>query len=192
MQNKSKLLMIDRDGVLVVNTPDNIKTPRQLRLIPNAAEAIACLNRSGYYVAMCTNQPEVGRGVMTRGQLDEVHDALEQMLAERGAHIDLILACTSVAKCPSRKPAAGMLREALARSDAMPAETAFVGDQIDDLEAAFHAGCRRVLVRTGLGRKTAAAPIPHWLRPLTIVEDLAAAVVMELTRDGTTSIQACR
>src|SRR5689334_8635862 len=73
-----------------------------------------------------------------------------------------------------------MLREALAQFGAAPAESAFVGDQIDDLEAAFHAGCRGVLVRTGLGRKTAADAIHAWLNPVTVVDDLAAAVAMEL------------
>jgi hypothetical protein len=97
----------------------------------------------------------VTRGVMTHRQLAAVHAALEEMLAAQGARVDLILCCGNDCKCTRRKPSAGMLTEALARFGAAAAETPFVGDQLDDLKAAFHARCRRVLVRTGLGRKIA-------------------------------------
>ena len=73
-----------------------------------------------------------------------------------------------------------MLREALARYGAIPAETPFVGDQVDDLKAAFHAGCRRVLVRTGLGRKTLEQGLPQYLSPVAVHADLAAVVDAQL------------
>ena len=69
-----------------------------------------------------------------------------------------------------------MLREALARYGAAAAHTPFVGDQADDLKAAFHAGCQRVLVRTGLGRKTLAKPLPVYVQPVVVFDDLAGAV----------------
>ena len=70
------LFLLDRDGVVVVNRPTNVKKPDQLVLIPGAAEAIARLNGAGFDVANCTNQPEVARGVMTCAQLDDVHEGL--------------------------------------------------------------------------------------------------------------------
>ncbi|MFI5032809.1 MAG: D-glycero-alpha-D-manno-heptose-1,7-bisphosphate 7-phosphatase [Reyranellales bacterium] len=171
-----RLCLLDRDGVVVVNRSDNIKRPEQLTLIAGAAEAIARLNRAGVTVAICTNQPEVGQGAMTRAELDAVHAALEARLQERGASVDRIFSCTSLFKCPMRKPAPGMLLEALAAYGASAAETPFVGDQIDDMQAAFHAGCRRVLVRTGLGRKTLADRLPDYVAPFAVFDDLAEAV----------------
>jgi D-glycero-D-manno-heptose 1,7-bisphosphate phosphatase len=53
------LFLLDRDGVVVVNRPDNIKTAAGLQLIAGAAGAIARLNQAGFKVAICTNQPEV-------------------------------------------------------------------------------------------------------------------------------------
>src|SRR4051794_12780066 len=99
------LFLMDRDGVLLVNRPYNIKTAADLRLIPHAAEAIGRLNRAGYRVVICTNQPEVARGAMTKPQLDAVHDALSAMLAAQGARIDEVLVCTVTCKCPWLKPA---------------------------------------------------------------------------------------
>jgi D-glycero-D-manno-heptose 1,7-bisphosphate phosphatase len=171
-----RLCLLDRDGVVVVNRADNIKRPDQLALIDGAADAIARLNQAGVTVAICTNQPEVGRGVMSRRELDAVHDALFAALKARGAIVDRIFTCTSIFKCPLKKPAAGMLREAMTAYGAQPSSTPFVGDQSADLKAAFHAGCRRVLVKTGLGRKALADGLPLYVAPVSVHPDLAAAV----------------
>jgi D-glycero-D-manno-heptose 1,7-bisphosphate phosphatase len=174
------LFLLDRDGVVVVNRPDNIKTPAELELIAGVPAAIARLNAAGIHVAICTNQPEVARGVLTQAQLDAVHDGLKRMLAAQGAVVDFILCCSSERKCPRRKPSCGMLAEALSRYAATPSETPFVGDQVDDLKAAFHAGCKRVLVRTGLGRKTLAQALPDYVLPVAVHDDLAAVVDAQL------------
>jgi D-glycero-D-manno-heptose 1,7-bisphosphate phosphatase len=178
-----RLCLLDRDGVVVVNRRDNIKRPEQLVLIDGAASAIAQLNRAGVTVAICTNQAEVGRGAMTHGELDSVHARLTAMLRAEGAAVDRIVSCMSVFKCPRRKPAAGMLREALASYGADPAQTPFVGDQIDDMQAAYHAGCRRVLVRTGLGTKTLANKLPDYVAPFAVYADLAEAA-QQILADG--------
>src|SRR6185436_15572238 len=109
--------------------------PEEICLIHGAGEAIARLNTAGYTVAICTNQPEVGRGVMTTSQLERVHDALRDRLMQQGATIDRLFCCPNRRKCPYRKPAAGMLREALAYYGARACETPFVGDQAIDLKA---------------------------------------------------------
>jgi D-glycero-D-manno-heptose 1,7-bisphosphate phosphatase len=170
------LFLLDRDGVVVVNRKDNIKTPAGLTLIPGAAEAIARLTAAGIDVAICTNQPEVARGVLSHDALDAVHGALARMLAAKGARIGRILSCTCERKTPRLKPAAGMLREVLDDYGAKAADTPFVGDQVDDLKAAFHAGCPRVLVRTGLGQRALDRGLPQYLAPVAVYDDLAAAV----------------
>ena len=102
-----------------------------------------------------------------------MHDALKAMLAAEGAKIGPILCCSSD---PRHKPWAGMLTEALVRYSADAAATPFVGDRADDLKAAFHAGCKRVLVRTGRGRKTLEDGQPSYVQPVSVHDDLAAAV----------------
>jgi len=177
------LFLTDRDGVVVVNRSTNIKTPDQLALIEGAGAALARLTEAGFKVAICTNQPEVGRGVMRHDDLERVHDALRALLAAEGAVIDAVFCCTTLYKSPRRKPFGGMLTEALARFGGDPAATAFAGDQADDLKAAFHAGCRPFLVKTGLGGKTLAAGLPAYVGPVTVCDDLPA-VVDALLREG--------
>ncbi len=185
------LFLLDRDGVVVVNRKDNIKTPAGLELIAGAAEAIARLTGAGFDVAICTNQPEVARGVMSHDELDAVHDALTGMLAAKDARIGRIFCCICERKTPRMKPGAGMLREALAAYGARAGDTPFVGDQLDDLKAAFHAGCPRVLVRTGLGRKTLEKGLPQYVEPVAVHDSLAAAVDSHLaaTRASARTLQ---
>jgi D-glycero-D-manno-heptose 1,7-bisphosphate phosphatase len=184
-----RLFLLDRDGVVVVNRRDNIKSAAQLQLIAGSAEAIARLNKAGYTVAICTNQPEVSRGAMSFTQLQEVHKALQALLREKDALVDRIFCCTSIRKCPRRKPASGMLDEALHHYGVAAFDTPFVGDQVDDLKAAFHAGCRRILVRTGLGHRTLRRGLPAYLRPVEVHDDLAAAVDAELACGQSSSHQ---
>ena len=158
-----RLVLLDRDGVIIVNRRTNIKRPQDIDLLPFAAEAIARLNRAGCRVAICTNQPEIARGVMTRDELDHVHEALQTMLARQGARLEMVFCCTKSCKNPWLKPSCGMLRDALRHYGAEAADTPFVGDQVDDLKAAFHAGCPRILVKTGLGRKALEAGIPQYV-----------------------------
>lgn len=172
-----KLVLLDRDGVVVVNRSTNVKTPADITLIAGAAQAIARLNAAEFTVAICTNQPEVARGAMTGPELQVVHAALLERLKDHGAVVDRVFCCVSASKCPRRKPAGGMLREALAHYGARAPRTPFVGDQVDDLRAAFHAGCRRILVKTGLGTKALAASVPDYVNPVAVYDDLAAAAL---------------
>jgi len=172
-----KVVLLDRDGVINVPRKYHVKSPAELELIPGAEEAIARLSQAGVRVVICTNQPEVARGFINRRQLDAIHQSLRQRLARKGAHIDLILCCTDDdCRSGARKPAPGMLLEAMQRLGAKPADTPFVGDQCDGLEAAANAHCPRVLVRSGNGQKTEQEGVPNTVQPIEMHDDLTAFV----------------
>jgi D-glycero-D-manno-heptose 1,7-bisphosphate phosphatase len=171
-----KLVLLDRDGVINVPRKYHVKSPAELELIPGAAQAIVRLSRAGVRVAICTNQPEVARGVISRRQIDAIHEDLCQRIARQGGRLDLILCCTDDCRSAARKPGPGMLSDALRRFGARPSRTPFVGDQLEDLEAAANAHCPRVLVRSGNGRATERDGIPNNVRPVAIHDDLASFV----------------
>ena len=177
------LVLLDRDGVIVTNRRTTLRTPADLDYLPGAIEAVHRLIRAGVVVALCTNQPEVARGVLSHAALLEVHHALQARLSVPGGPPVDIHSCTCRGKSPRLKPAGSMLREALQRHGADPATTPFVGDQLDDLRAAFHAGCRRILLRTGLGRQTERSPLPSYLGPIEVHDDLASFVDHWLRRN---------
>jgi D-glycero-D-manno-heptose 1,7-bisphosphate phosphatase len=177
-----RLVMLDRDGVITVNRKHGIRSPPEIELIEGAGTAIARLNRIGIKVAVCTNQPEVEEGVITQRQLAEIHKAMRRQLADRGARLDLVLCCTADHKSAARKPGPAMLVEAMQRFGAKPAATPFVGDQATDLLAAARARCCRVLVKTGLGERTARTGLPNTVLPAQLFDDLGHFVDCYLTR----------
>jgi D-glycero-D-manno-heptose 1,7-bisphosphate phosphatase len=173
-----RLILLDRDGVLNEDREDYVKSPGEVLMIPGAAAAVARLNRAGLKVAVCTNQSAVGRGVITVDRLERIHVHIREQLAREGAHLDAIYFCPHKPseKCGCRKPAAGMLRDALRRFGTAPTDAAMIGDSLRDLQAAKTAGCARHLVRTGNGRKTQAEGVPHDVLPVAVHDDLGAAV----------------
>lgn len=173
-----RLILLDRDGVLNEETPNYVKHPGELQLIPGSARAVARLNGAGIKVAVCTNQSCVGRGIIDAAMLDRIHERLAEGLAREGGRLDAIFACIDPpwAATRRRKPGPGMLEEALQRFGANPADTPMIGDNLRDLEAAAAIGCSRHLVRTGHGARMQAEGIPPALLPVRVHDDLAAAV----------------
>lgn len=179
-----RLILLDRDGVLNEDRPDSVKSPGELVMIAGAASAIARLNASGMKVALVTNQAIVGRGIIDEAMLSRIHEKLFDTLAREKARLDSVHIATDVPGAPSlrRKPAPGMLREAMEKWRATPAETMMIGDDLKDLEAAHAAGVKPALVRTGKGAKVQAGGIPPHLGPICVYDSLAHAVDQLLSR----------
>ena len=56
-----KLVILDRDGTIIHDSDDYIKSPAEWKPIKGSLEAIARLNQSGYRVVVATNQSGIGR-----------------------------------------------------------------------------------------------------------------------------------
>jgi D-glycero-D-manno-heptose 1,7-bisphosphate phosphatase len=157
---KYRHVILDRDGVLnrEADGAGYVLDPKEFFWLPGALEALAMLRRAGMYLSVATNQSGVGRGLMTLAQLDAVHDRMRIEASNQGAALDAVLFCPHAPEdgCACRKPAPGLIQEAVARSGIAAAESLVVGDAMRDLEAAERAGVRAVLVRTGKGRATEA------------------------------------
>ena len=171
----TKLIILDRDGVINHDSDQYIKSPDEWRPIPGSLDAIARLNRCGYRVVVATNQSGIGRGLFDMDTLNAIHDKMMRAVALAGGRIDAIFFCphTNGDDCDCRKPKAGMLEEIAARFSMDLSGTPAVGDSLRDLQAASAVGAQPILVLTGKGGKTKAAP---GLPPGTLVfENLAAA-----------------
>ncbi len=169
-----RLVLLDRDGVINVDSADYILAPDDWVPLPGSVPAIARLNRAAIAVAVCTNQSAVGRGMLTPATLAAIHSRMDAVLANDGAHIDRLFYCPHApdAGCHCRKPAPGLVEQALAAFAVRPDEALFIGDSGRDLEAARQAGVTPWLVRTGNGAATEAT-LPA---PVSVYDNLAAAV----------------
>jgi D-glycero-D-manno-heptose 1,7-bisphosphate phosphatase len=169
------LVLLDRDGVLNVDLPNSVRCPEELELIPNAGEAVRLLNEGGWRVVVVTNQAVVGRGQLSVSGLKTIHNMLKEKLKKFGAFIDEIIVCTDTEASPRRKPAPGMIYEALKKYQRDANEVYFVGDALRDMQAAYTAGCPRILVRTGKGKQTEKSSEFFSVQPVLVVENILEA-----------------
>jgi D-glycero-D-manno-heptose 1,7-bisphosphate phosphatase len=154
-----KLVILDRDGVINVDSDAFIKSPDEWVAIPGSLEAIARLNQAGYRVAIASNQSGIGRGLFDMAALNAMHEKMNRAAAAVGGRIDAVFFCphTQEDECECRKPKPGMLQQIVERFEIDPADTPMVGDSLRDLQAGAALGFELHLVLTGKGRKTLAA-----------------------------------
>jgi D-glycero-D-manno-heptose 1,7-bisphosphate phosphatase len=153
-----KLVILDRDGVINVDSDAFIKSPDEWVAIPGSLEAIARLNQAGYRVAIASNQSGIGRGLFDMAALNAMHEKMNRTAAAVGGRIDAVFFCphTQEDECECRKPKPGMLQQIVERFEIDPADTPMVGDSLRDLQAGAALGFALHLVLTGKGRKTLA------------------------------------
>lgn len=173
-----KLVVLDRDGVINLDSDAFIKSPDEWVAIPGSLEAIARLNQAGYRVAIASNQSGIGRGLFDMAALNAMHAKMHRQLAAVGGRVDAVFFCPHTAEdhCECRKPKPGMLKMIAERFEIEPKETATVGDALRDLQAGAALGFRTHLVRTGKGERTLAA---GGLPPGTQVHDDLRAFVLD-------------
>lgn len=187
---KKKLILLDRDGVINedVGSP-GVTDLNQLQLTPQAGSAIGNLRRAGLKVAIITNQSCVGKGLITRNELDQIMERLQSMLLEEDpdAKWDAVYICTTNydVKDHRRKPSPGMIEEACQEFQVPAEQTIFVGDTQTDMHAAHRGGVPvRILVATGYGEG-----LMKDCNPMTLEEVLTSGKpqTVAMTGDDNTS-----
>lgn len=141
MSDPSRLAFLDRDGVINRDT-GYIGSPSDFELLPGVSQALRMLSSSGYRLIVVTNQSGIGRGYFTDAQYREVTTAMHDALMLEGVRLDAVVHCPHHpdAGCCCRKPAPGMLLQALQYFAADPARSLIFGDKRSDLIAGARAG----------------------------------------------------
>jgi len=140
-------VLLDRDGTLVRGI-HYLSDPSGLELLPGVVKGLARLDRAGVRRAVVTNQAGLARGLVSVDQLLEVNAALRTMFAP--VELGPVLWCphhpdhTGLCRC--RKPASGLLLDALALLGARPAGSWMIGDRPTDASAALAIGMSAVVV----------------------------------------------
>jgi len=172
-----KLVLLDRDGVINQNNPDQIRNPEAWLPIDGSLEAITKLNQNGYRVVVISNQSGIALGLFTVDDLHAIHQKMHDALSKLGGHIDAVLYCphSNSDECSCRKPKPGMLHDITKRLGVDLVNVPVVGDSLRDLQAAMAVGAQPVLVRTGKGTETLEEN-PALAQQVQIVDDLAQFV----------------
>lgn len=158
LSNLQKAVFLDRDGTINYHV-GFLNNHEQFKLIPGVAEAIRCINKSGFLAIVITNQPVIARGECTWEELQVIHDKMETELGRHGAYIDAIYVCPHhpdkgfagerpeyKCDCDCRKPSSGMLRKAAEDFHIDLSASYMIGDNQTDVETGEGAGCLRSII----------------------------------------------
>lgn len=146
--NRRPTAFLDRDGVLN-HDAGYIHKPEEFQWIEGAQDAVKHLNDAGHLVIVITNQSGVARGLFVEEDVQSLHIWINGRLQAKGAHVDAFYYCPHHPKapleayrqdCDCRKPAPGMLRQAMSEWPVDPSRSFLIGDSERDITAAQAAG----------------------------------------------------
>ena len=145
-----RLALIDRDGTIIVDKV-YLRDPDGIEFAPGAIEGLRLLRDAGFVLVLITNQSGIARGYFDAATLGRIHDRLESMLAVEGLRLEAIYFCPHGPDdgCDCRKPAPGMVKQAMRDLGFGRHEVVLIGDSEADMGAAAAAGVKGVRVAAG-------------------------------------------
>jgi D-glycero-D-manno-heptose 1,7-bisphosphate phosphatase len=126
-----------------------VKSVSEFVFIPDIFHVLPAVHQAGYLAVVVTNQRGIARGLMSESDLEEIHNWMQQQLAERcGTQFDAIYHCphNHDDDCRCRKPRPGMLLDAAGDHNIDLRGSWMIGDSETDIEAGIAAGCHTVIV----------------------------------------------
>jgi D-glycero-D-manno-heptose 1,7-bisphosphate phosphatase len=190
-----RAVFLDRDGVLNKLVPDprsglpeSPLRAEDITLIDGVPDALSALRGAGYLLVGVSNQPAAAKGVTSVEELQSVQARLVELLARAGVAFDRFALCFhhpegSVPEltktCGCRKPAPGLLTDALRDLSLDPEASWMIGDTDSDIAAGEAAGVRTILIANpASAHKRGPSPAT------TTVVDLRAATDLILRDTG--------
>ena len=159
---RERAVFLDRDGVINRATlRDGLPYPplqvSDFEILPGVPEACQRLKQAGFLLVVATNQPDVGRGIVSRELVDAIHDQMRKFIP-----VDRVEACFHPGRgksdCDCRKPKPGMLLRAARELGIDLGQSWMVGDRWRDVDCGHAAGCRTIFVDSGYAEELKQQP----------------------------------
>jgi D,D-heptose 1,7-bisphosphate phosphatase len=168
----NRAVILDRDGVINVDR-GYVHRLEDFELIPGVLEALGLLP-ADFKIVIVTNQSGIGRGLFTHEQFRGFMEVLQETLSQRQIRLDGVYYCphTPSEGCTCRKPATGLLDQAVNELGLDRRRSYVIGDQTSDIKMGEDGGCRTILVKTG----TAGRDGRFSVNPDCVAEDLHEAI----------------
>jgi D-glycero-D-manno-heptose 1,7-bisphosphate phosphatase len=172
------LVILDRDGVINEDSDSYIRSPDEWHPVSGSLEAIASLSKSGFLVAVATNQSGIARGYFDEITLANIHNLLYTEVEKLGGEISALCYCPHLPtdNCTCRKPATGLIDQIESQLEQSASDAWFIGDSLKDLQTARAKNCKPVLVLSGKGTTTQSTINKEDWPDLLIFNNLAHAV----------------
>ncbi|HET58742.1 MAG TPA: D-glycero-beta-D-manno-heptose 1,7-bisphosphate 7-phosphatase [Chloroflexi bacterium] len=179
MESMDTALFLDRDGVIIENRANYVRSCDDVTFLPAALAALRQAAASPYRIIVVTNQSAIDRGIITMAQADTINHHIVGEIENAGGRVDAVFMCphTPLDQCDCRKPRPGMLLQAAEQFHIDLRRSFMIGDSLADLLAGRAAGVREsIIVRTGRGAVQAALPEAHLLQPFPLFDSLYEAL----------------
>lgn len=171
--DKTWSLFLDRDGVInVKREADYVKTIPEFIFIDGAKESVANFTSLFGKLFLVTNQQGIGKGIMTDGDLEMIHNYMHRELQKIGGKLDEMYYCPNLAadNSPFRKPNIGMALQAKIEFPEVNFEKSIlVGDSVSDIEMGKNAGMKTVFIHSDLENPANADLVVTSLKELSIL-----------------------
>jgi histidinol-phosphate phosphatase family protein len=147
----NKALFLDRDGTIIEDR-GYLADPEGVLLLAGAAEALRELHSEGWQLVVVSNQSGVGRGFITRDQMDAVQTRFLETMEEHGVSIAASYLCVHSPEenCECRKPLPFFLKQASREHSIDLSASWMIGDREGDILCGRNAGCSTIWLRNEL------------------------------------------
>ena len=172
-------IFLDRDGVIIENRSEYVRSWADVRFLPSALPTLARLKDSPYIIVIITNQAGIGRGLISLQTAEQINAQLIREIEAAGGRVDGLFMCPHKPDdgCDCRKPQPGLILQAARALDIRLEGSLIIGDNLSDLQAGMAARVGQVvLVRTGLGAEFASQLQAAGLSDTPVYNDLAQAL----------------
>lgn len=138
-----KALFLDRDGVINKDIGYAYK-PEDIVFVEGIFELCQYYQAQDYLIIVVTNQSGIARGYYSETDFDNLCQWMQQQFKQHDISIHAFYHCPHHPKitgdCDCRKPASGMLEQAMAKYHINPKDSIMIGDKVSDMQAAVTAG----------------------------------------------------
>ena len=148
MVKKNKAVFLDRDGVLVKGSilKRKLYAARSFEnfyLYPKTRKNLLILKKLGYKLIIITNQPDVGKNLISKKTINKMNNYLYEELP-----IDKIYVCahSQNLNCKCRKPKTYFFKTAIKNYKIDPKISFMVGDRKTDILAGNNIGCKTIFI----------------------------------------------
>ncbi|WP_075642384.1 HAD-IIIA family hydrolase [Exiguobacterium indicum] len=143
--NSIQAIFLDRDGT--IGGDATVHYPGTFALFSYVPSLIERLRNQGILLIAFTNQPGISKGLARE-------EDFRTELQNFGFDDTLICPHAAEDRCTCRKPSPELLWQAQVKHDLRLDQCVVIGDRWSDMMAAAHAGCIKILVRTGAGESS--------------------------------------
>lgn len=181
----NRVVFLDRDGVINKEKGNEYITSwAEFVFQPGVLTSLRQLTHAGIKIIVITNQSCIGRGIVSREAVEEIHQEMILTAAQHGGKIFAVYFCPHRPedRCSCRKPEPGLLLRAAKDLSLELKGSYLIGNSLSDIAAGTQVGCTTFLIADGY--KNNPVEIEPKIKPAFVVTELSQAVNIILTKEG--------